>query len=243
MATKFSLSCPSFTGEDVDAYNLLLSQFERYLRVTKPNAVDQLDLFLCAGSKAAKFYNEVTWPPLTQEEKDAGQTEYKRTVDFVIRNFAAGKIVLSERKKLYSLKLKPNQSLNDLFSELRQVSKFCNFPATFADEALRDAFCQGLLSDKSEQTVCRKSALATPKSKQFSLNDAVTTAEVEEAARQTSSSTHEVAAVAAANKKLQRFRPNRLLNKKYIAGDINLILKEVHNKMVHPGIARTVEFI
>ena len=32
-------------------------------------------------------------------------------------------------------------------------------------------------------------------------------------------------------------------NKKYIAGDISLILKEVHNRMGHPGIARTVEII
>ena len=32
-------------------------------------------------------------------------------------------------------------------------------------------------------------------------------------------------------------------NKKYIAGDINLILKEVHDKMGHPAKSRTVDFI
>ena len=57
-----------------------------------------------------------------QKEKDAGQTEYKRAVNFVTRNFAAGKNVLSDRIKLYLLEQKPNQSLNDFLSELRQAS-------------------------------------------------------------------------------------------------------------------------
>ena len=89
MVTYFPFLVPLFTGEDIDAYNLWLSQFERYLGVTESNAANQLDLFLlCAGSKATNFHNEVTWPPLTQERKDAGQTEYKRAVDFVTRKFA-----------------------------------------------------------------------------------------------------------------------------------------------------------
>lgn len=201
MATKFSLPSPMFDGEDIDAYNLWLTQFERYVRVTKPANEDKLDLFLlCAGSKAAKFYNEVTWLDLTQEEIDAGLTTYQRAVDFVTKKFAAGKNILSERIKLYSLKQKPNQSLNDFLSELRQVSKFCNFPVTFADEALRDAFCHGLLSDTTKQAVCRAFASATQKSRQFALDDAVTAAEVEEAAQQTSSSNHGVTVVAASKK-------------------------------------------
>ena len=31
-------------------------------------------------------------------------------------------------------------------------------------------------------------------------------------------------------------------SKIYIAGDINFILKELHDKMGHPGVARTGEF-
>ena len=156
--------------------------------MTKTNAAVQLDLYLlCAESEAAKFNNEGTWPPSTKEEKDAGQTKYKRAIHFVTRKFAAGKNVLSERIILYSLNQKPIQSLNDFLRELRQVSKFCNFPATFDDEALRDAFCQVLLSDTTKQVVCRAFASATQQSKQFSLNDAVTAAEVGEAAQQTSS--------------------------------------------------------
>ena len=88
---------------------------------------------------------------------------------------------------MFSLKQKPNQSLNDFLCKLRQVSTFCNFPGTIADEALRDAFCQGLLSETTKQAVYRAFASATQKSKQFSSNDAVTTAEVEEAAQQSDS--------------------------------------------------------
>ena len=36
---------------------------------------------------------------------------------------------------------------------------------------------------------------------------------------------------------------NEEKNKKYIAGDITFILSEVHDKMSHPGKAKTVEFI
>ena len=72
----------------------------------------------------------------------------------------------------------------------------CKFPAIFADEALGDAFCQGLFSDTTKQAACLAFSSAT-KPKQFSLNNEDTAAEVEEAAQQTISSTHEVAVVAA----------------------------------------------
>jgi hypothetical protein len=202
-SARFSLPSPTFDGKDIESYNLWVSQFQRYIRVTKPEDADKLDLFLlCAGTKAAKFYNEVTWADLTQAEKDAGVTEYSRAVDFVTRKFAAGKNVLSERIRLYSTKQKSGQSLNDFLSELRQVAKYCNFPTAFSDEALRDAFCQGLLSEATKRAVCRAFATASQRNKQFSLDDAVSAGEIEEAALQTSGqSVGETFSVAATSSK------------------------------------------
>ena len=89
MSAKFSLQAPTFDGGDLESYNLWLSQFKRYIKVTKPNDNDTLDLFLlCAGNKAAKFYNAVTWPDLTQAQTDAGITEYSRAVSFVTSKFS-----------------------------------------------------------------------------------------------------------------------------------------------------------
>ena len=182
MSAKFSLQAPTFDGGDLESYNLWLPQFKRYIKVTKPNNNDMLDLFLlCAGNKAAKFYNEVTWPDLTQEQTDAGITEYSRAVEFVTSKFSAGRKNLSERIKLFSKKLQSNQSLNDFLSELRQIAKFCNFPNAFSDEALRDAFCQGLQTDTTKRAVCRGFAAANQKGLAFSMDDAVSAAELEEA--------------------------------------------------------------
>ena len=91
----------------------------------------------------------------------------------------------------------------DFLSQLRPFPKFCNSPATLADEGLRDAFCQGLLSDTTKQSAWRAFPSAAQKSKHFSMNDLVTAAEVE-AAQQTKSSTHEVTVVAALNKKFTK---------------------------------------
>ena len=92
MSAKFTLQAPTFDGGDLESYNLWLSQLKRYIKVTKPNDNDTLDLFLlCAGNKAAKFYNEVTWPDLTQAQTDAGITEYSRAVEFVTSKFSAGR--------------------------------------------------------------------------------------------------------------------------------------------------------
>ena len=199
-SAKFSLQAPIFDGKDGESYTLWLSQFERYIRVTKPADDDKLDLFLlCAGNKAAKFYNEITWPALTTAETGAGVTEYSRAVDFITQKFVAGKNILSERIKLYSRKQQPNQSLNDFLSELRQVSRYCNFPPTFADEALRDAFCQGLASEGLKRAVCRAFATATANKAEFSLQNAVSAAEVEESALRDSEQSSQQPSVAAGN--------------------------------------------
>ena len=115
-STKFNLHAPVFDGGDADSFNLWLSQFQRYIRVTKPAEDDKLDLFLlCAGNQAAQYYNEVTWPELTQAEKDAGVTEFSRAVTFITNKFVSGKNILSERIKLYLAKQRPNQSLTDFY--------------------------------------------------------------------------------------------------------------------------------
>ena len=187
MSAKFSLQAPTFDGGDLESYNLWLSQFTRYIKVTGPNDNDKLDLFLlCAGNKAAKFYNGVTWLELTQAQTDAGITEYSRAVEFVTSKVSAGRKILSERIKLYSTKQKSNRSLNDFLSELRQIAKFCNFPNAFSDEALCDEFCQGLQMHTTKQVVCRGFAAANQKGQAFSLDDAVSAAEVEEATQQPS---------------------------------------------------------
>ena len=55
-SAKFNLHAPVFDGGDAESFNLWLSQFQRYIRVTKPAEDDKLDLFLlCAGNKAAQF--------------------------------------------------------------------------------------------------------------------------------------------------------------------------------------------
>ena len=147
-----------------------------------------------------KFYNQLTWLLLTQDEKDAGQTEYKRAVDFETRFFfgGGGKNVLLRRQKLYSLKQKPNQTNQRLTSgfEVLQLS------SNVVYEAFRDAFCQDLFLETTKQAVYRAFASVTQKTKQCFLNNADRAAEVE-AAQQTSSSFHELAVAASTNKKLK----------------------------------------
>ena len=168
MSVKFSLQAPTFDGGDLESSNLWLSQFKRYIKVTQPNDNDKLGLFLlCAGNKAANLYNEITWPDLTQAQTDAGFNEYSRAVEFVTSKFSAGRNILCERIKLYSTKQKSNQSLNDFLSELRQFAKFRNFPIAFSDEALRDAFSQGLQTDTTKRAVCRGFAAANQKRQHF----------------------------------------------------------------------------
>ena len=208
-SAKFNLHAPVFDGGDAESFNLWLSQFQRYIRVTKPAEDDKLDLFLlCAGNKAAQYYNEVTWPELTQAEKDAGVTEFSRAVTFITNKFVSGKNILSERIKLYSAKQRPNQSLTDFLSELRQIASYCNFPTAFADEALRDAFCQGLASDGLKRAVCRAFATATANNVAFTLTNAVSAAEVEESALQSSSQAETSISVAAQKANSRKNRGN-----------------------------------
>ena len=208
-SAKFKLHAPVFDGGDAGSFNLWLSQFQRYIRVTKPAEDDKLDLFLlCAGNKAAQYYNEVTWPERTQAEKDAGVTELSRAVTFITNKFVSGKNILSERIKLYSAKQRPKQSLTDFLSELRQIASYCNFPTAFADEALRDAFCQGFASDGLKRAVCRAFATATANNVAFTLTNAVSAAEVEESALQSSSQAETFISVAAQKANSRKNRGN-----------------------------------
>ena len=89
-AIKFSLFCALLTAQDVDAYNHWLRQIDRCFRVTTPNAADQVGLFLlCAGTKSAKYYNEVTWPLFNAGLETRRANEIQKAADFVTRKFAA----------------------------------------------------------------------------------------------------------------------------------------------------------
>ena len=80
------LDPPRF-DEEAD-FELWLAQFERYLRVSKTADDAQLDtLLLCAGNKAARYYDQMTWPPITDAERAIGVTEYSRAVSFLRLKF------------------------------------------------------------------------------------------------------------------------------------------------------------
>ena len=128
--------------ETPEALERFLLQFSGYLSVAKTEESNKLDLFLlCCGEKISAYYDEITREPLTQAEKDAGETDFKGAVTFAKTKLSAGKNVLAERVKLYSHKQKNNQSFNHYVSELRSIAKFCEFPTAFSDQAIRDAFC------------------------------------------------------------------------------------------------------
>ena len=176
------LDPPRF-DEEAD-FELWLAQFERYLRVSKTADDAQLDtLLLCAGNKAARYYDQMTWPPITDAERAMGVTEYSRAVSFLRLKFQPDRNELTQRLQFYGSRQANGQTLSDFVCALRQLAKHCSFPAAFHDEALRDAFCHGLLHDSTKKAVCR--AFATAKKISggtFSLQDAISAAEIEEAA-------------------------------------------------------------
>ena len=98
-----------------------------------------------------------------------GVTECSQAVNFVTRKFASWMHVLSERARLYSTKKKTAHSVNDFPSELRQVARFCNFPAVFPDYGLMDALCQGLPSNAAKRAMGRSFATGCQRNKVFSL--------------------------------------------------------------------------
>ena len=67
-------------------------------------------------------------------------------------------------------------------TNLRGIARYCTFPDKFADEALRDAFCQGISSDNVRKAVCRDFATFQRLDKHFCLNDAIAAAEIESSA-------------------------------------------------------------
>ncbi len=81
---RFSLAAPTLTGEDAASFEVFARQFHCYINVTNPPLDKQLDLLLlCAGSKAATYYDEMTWERLSAEETAAGMTEVTRALDFL----------------------------------------------------------------------------------------------------------------------------------------------------------------
>jgi len=191
MSTKFKP--PHLENESVEAFDQFLSQFHRYLRVAEPEEERKLDILLLSiGNKFAAQYDEITWPAITEVQKKAGVTEFSRAVDFLRSKFMADKNVLCERMKLYSHKQLPDQSLCDFVSDLRRISRYCDFPVQFADESLRDAFCLGLLEDDVRKAVCREFAAFYKTKRTFHFEDAIKAAEVEKSASKTAATTSQL---------------------------------------------------
>ena len=84
------LAPPQLADETVEGYDKFILQFERFLRLTKVDEKDRLDLLLlCVGARAAAYYDEVTWPELSEDDKKDGITVYSRAVKF-LRNKLSG---------------------------------------------------------------------------------------------------------------------------------------------------------
>ena len=79
----------------------------------------------------------------------------------------------------------PDQSIHEFLSTIRIITKYCDFPTSFADEAIRDAFCLGLSDLSLKKAVCRKFSSFCRQENVLTLNDAMATAEVENSARLT----------------------------------------------------------
>jgi len=174
---------PKITDNSAESFDKFILQFERYLRILKPKEEDKLDLFLLSvGECLAGYYDELEWKELSGEEKNAGMTEYRRAKEFISKKLSGGKNILSERIRLYSSKQKIGQSIDEYVSQLRQIAQYCSFPPSFTNEALRDAFCQGLESDSNRKAVCHAFALFNKSNNTFSLEDAVAAVQVEESA-------------------------------------------------------------
>ena len=75
---------PRLSEESSESFDRFVTQFNRYLRVTKTAEDDKLDLLLLSvGDRVAGFYDEIEWPDLTEAEKTAGSTAYGRAVKFI----------------------------------------------------------------------------------------------------------------------------------------------------------------
>jgi transposase InsO family protein len=179
-SAKFSVQPPVFKGDDGQSFINWITQFERFLRISRPADQDKLDLLLLyCGDKGARYYNEIAWPTLSADDLQSGISEYSRAVSFLRSKFVTTKNVLSERIKLSKTRQKPGQSLADYVSDLRTVVAYCDYPTNFEDEALRDAFVSGLCSDSITQAVCRSFATAAKTGRPFSLADAIQSVEIE----------------------------------------------------------------
>jgi len=128
MASK--ISPPQLSDQSTEGFDRFVTQLDRYIRLGKIDEGDRLDLLLlCVGERVASFYDDETWSPLTNEQKIAGETEYKRAVRFLRNKFSGDKNILSERLKLYSYKQDIDQSINDYLSSIRSIAKYCDFPS------------------------------------------------------------------------------------------------------------------
>lgn len=192
MSVATKIAPPQLKDESTEGFDRFLSQFDRYLRLSKTAEDERLDLLLlCVGDRVAGFYDEVNWPIISEEEKTSGLTEYKRAIKFLKGKLSGDKNILSERLRLYSHRQLSDQPMNDYLSSIRLIAKYCDFPASFADEAMRDAFCLGLYDQSLKQSVCREFSSFQRLGKPFTLNDAMATAEVEVSAKMTVSSTEQ----------------------------------------------------
>jgi len=178
MPTK--VSPPQLSEETRESFDRFVLQFDRFLRVSRTEETDKLDLLLLSvGGRVAGFYDEIEWPSLTTEQISSGETEYLRAVNFFKNKLSGDKNVLSERVRLYTYRQENGQSLNDYLSALRSIAKYCNFPSNFADEAIRDAFCVGLNDANLKKVVYREFSSFSRQGKKYTLSDAIATAEIE----------------------------------------------------------------
>ena len=80
---QWKCSPPQLKDESAEGFDLFISQFNRYLRVSKIDSDQQLDLLLlCVGDKSAGYYDEINWAPLSTAQKTKGITDYSRATDF-----------------------------------------------------------------------------------------------------------------------------------------------------------------
>ena len=91
-SSSVKLSPPTLKDESAEGFDRFTLQFERYLRIAKPDSMEKLDLLLLSvGDKAAGYYDELTWPKLTAAEAASGVTEYSRAITFLRSKFSGDK--------------------------------------------------------------------------------------------------------------------------------------------------------
>ena len=177
---KPAISPPKFDESDSETSIDQLLRFVKFCDMDDAKAVDFM--IITIGNKAAKFYSESDWPPLTEEEKSNNVTQVSKLAAYLKIKFGSTSNALHERVKLFQLRQNPSERLHDYVSRLRQIVNKCEFPDNYQGEALRDAFCVGLYDETMRKTVLRAYAAVKLSGAEFTIDGAVNAAEVEQSA-------------------------------------------------------------